>query len=166
MRLIRLASSTWHSFWLLIGGIVVLIWWVSVTWWFSRHDDDIWLVTFAKDKLHPPSFISWSDIHRVMTRFIFVCEVGRLGGIMWLWGADQLVLWIFNNEKANSTTCYLTRDHFRDMTHPILALNLVFIGNWLIYNLILMSSTYTTLNDKRSPPMTSNGKQRIFKYGA
>ena len=42
--------------------------------------------------------------------------------------------------------------HFRDMTHPILAFNLVFIGKWLIYNPLLMPSTYTTLNNKRFPP--------------
>ena len=30
--------------------------------------------------------------------------------------------------KTNWSTFYLTREHFRDMTQPISALNLVFIG--------------------------------------
>ena len=42
-----------------------------------------------------------------MTCLIFVCKVGKLGGNnldklqggMWLWGADQLVLWLFYDEK-------------------------------------------------------------------
>ena len=38
------------------------------------------LVTFAKAKLHPPSFILRSVIHRAMSRLIFVSEMGELGG--------------------------------------------------------------------------------------
>jgi hypothetical protein len=34
-----------------------------------------------------------------MTCLIFVGEVGELGGNMWLQGADQLVSWVFYNEK-------------------------------------------------------------------
>ena len=56
-------------------------------------------VNFRKVKLHRPSFIM-SVIHRAITRLIFVSKVGKLGGGnlsklgggMWLWGADQLVL--------------------------------------------------------------------------
>ena len=43
----------------------------------------------TKVKLHPPSFIIRSDIHQAMTHLIFVCEVGKLGGNIWLWGANQ-----------------------------------------------------------------------------
>ena len=32
--------------------------------------------------------------------------------------------------KSNLATLYLTCDHFRDMTQPILVLNLIFIGKW------------------------------------
>ena len=45
---------------------------------------DIVLVTFTRVKLHPPSSIMRSAIHRAMTRLIFVPEVGKLGGGMWL----------------------------------------------------------------------------------
>ena len=57
------------------------------------------LVLFLKPKLHPPSFTTRSTIHRVMTCLIFVGEVGKWGGNMWLWGAKKLVLWVFYNEK-------------------------------------------------------------------
>ena len=48
-----------------------------------------------------------SAIHQAMTHLIFVPEVGKLGvrnlgklgGGMWLQGANQLVLWVFYNEK-------------------------------------------------------------------
>ena len=42
------------------------------------------LVVFAKFKLHPQSCIMRNAIHRAMTRLIFVLEVGKLGGGMWL----------------------------------------------------------------------------------
>ena len=58
------------------------------------------LVTFAKVKLHQPFFMIKSVIHWAMTRLIFVFEVGKLGGNIWLGGANQLVLWIFYNEKT------------------------------------------------------------------
>ena len=68
-----------------------------------------------------------SAIHWAMTTLIFVPEVGKLGGGMWLWGANQLVLWVFYYErKKESVTIYLTRNHFRDTTQSILALNLTF----------------------------------------
>ena len=65
-----------------------------------------------------------------MACLILVPEVGKLGGGMCLRGTDQLVLWVIYNEKNNSATFYLRCDHFRDMTQPILASNLVFIGKW------------------------------------
>ena len=57
------------------------------------------LVTFTKIKLHPSSSIIRSDTHQFMTHLIFMSEVGKLGGGMWLWGAYQLVLWVFYNGK-------------------------------------------------------------------
>jgi hypothetical protein len=42
------------------------------------------LVTFAKIKLHPPSFINRSAIHRATTRLSFLGEVVKLGGSMWV----------------------------------------------------------------------------------
>jgi hypothetical protein len=53
--------------------------------------------------------------------------------------------------SSDSGTFYLIRDYFREMTQPILTINLVFIGNRSMKNLLVMSSTYTTLNDKRVP---------------
>ena len=41
----------------------------------------------------------------------FVPKVGKLGGNMWLRGADQLVLWVFYNERKKSAIIYLTCDH-------------------------------------------------------
>jgi hypothetical protein len=57
------------------------------------------LVTFAKIKLHPPSFIMRSAIHLAMTRLFFVIGVGKLGGGMWLLGAEPLGLWVSCNDK-------------------------------------------------------------------
>ena len=65
------------------------------------------LVTSAKVKLHPPSFIIRSVINQDMTHLIFEREVGKLrggdlcklGGGMWLRGANQLVLWVFPRMK-------------------------------------------------------------------
>ena len=110
------------------------------------------LVTFTKTKLHPPSFIIMSGIHQAMTRLIFVGKVGKLRGCMWLWGANQLVLWVLYNENPIQQHFIFTHNHFRDMTHSILALNLVFISKWPMSNMLMMSSTYTTLNDKRVSP--------------
>ena len=42
------------------------------------------LVTFAKVKLHLPSFIIRNAIHRALTRLVFVPEVGNLEGSMWV----------------------------------------------------------------------------------
>ena len=66
------------------------------------------LVTFTKVKLHPSSLIMRNAIHQAMTHLIFVPKVGKLGGgnlgklggNMSLWSADQLVLWVLYNEKA------------------------------------------------------------------
>ena len=88
------------------------------------------LVSFIVVKLHATSSIIRSAIHRAMTGLIFVSEVGKLEVGMWLWGGNQLVLWVFLQWKNNLATFYLTCDHFRDMTQVILALNLVFIDKW------------------------------------
>ena len=48
-----------------------------------------------------------SAIHWAMTHLIFVPEVdklgggnlGKLGGDMWMWGANQIILWVSYNEK-------------------------------------------------------------------
>ena len=85
-------------FWLLIGGTIALIWWVSNTWWFSRYHYDIFgLDTFQKIKPHPTSTIIRSAIHWAMTCLAFVGEVGKLWGKMSLWVANQLVFWVFYN---------------------------------------------------------------------
>ena len=55
-----------------------------------------------------------------------VHDVDELGGDMWLWGVDQVVWWDFVM-KNNSEIFYLTCDHFRDKTQPILAFKLVII---------------------------------------
>ena len=56
-------------------------------------------VTFVTIKLHPPSSVVRSAIHQAMTHLIFVAKPGKLGGGMWLWGADELVLRELCNEK-------------------------------------------------------------------
>jgi hypothetical protein len=119
------------------------------------------LVTFAKVKLNPPSSITRSVIHRAMTRLNFVGDVGKLRGGLCLWGADQLVLWLFYNEFVitNLATFYLTHDHFKDMTQPILPFNF-FIGKWPIWNLLMMSFTYTTLNGKKNSPYNTKLESR------
>ena len=68
------------------------------------------LITFIIVKLHPPSSIMKSAIHQAMTRFFFMSEIGKLGsdnlgelgGNMWLWGANQLVLCVFYDGKTIS----------------------------------------------------------------
>ena len=52
---------------------------------------------------------------------------------------------VFYIEKNHLATFYLTCDHFRDMTQPISAFNLVFVG------MTHVESAYSKLNDKRSP---------------
>ena len=79
------------------------------------------LVTFTQIKLHLPSYRIRSATLRALTHLNFVGEVAKLGGGMWLWGADQLVLW-----KASSTISYLTHDHFRDMTQVDIGIELGF----------------------------------------
>ena len=58
------------------------------------------LVTFVKVKPHPPSSIIKCAIHQALTLLIFVQEVGKLRCDMRLWGANQLVFWVFYNEKS------------------------------------------------------------------
>jgi hypothetical protein len=75
---------------------------------------------------------------------IFVLEVGiwacnnldKLGGGMWMWGANQLSIVGILYLKANSTTFYLRCDHFRDMTQLMLTSNLVFIHKRPINNFL------------------------------
>jgi len=54
----------------------------------SCHFHDIWVTHLRKVKLHPPSSIIRSTIHRAMTRLIFMHKVGKLEGGMCLWGAN------------------------------------------------------------------------------
>ena len=79
-------------------GTIALIWCVSNTWWFSRRIDDILVSHLCKSQTTPTILIMRSVIHRAMTRLVFVPKVGKLGCGMWLWGADQLELWVFYNE--------------------------------------------------------------------
>jgi hypothetical protein len=58
------------------------------------------LVTFSNIKLHSPSFMIRSAIHWAMASLIFADMVSKLGSDMWLWGANQLVLWVFYNKMA------------------------------------------------------------------
>ena len=39
-----------HMFFLLISGIVALVWWVSNKWWFSHRLDDIWVGHFGNSQ--------------------------------------------------------------------------------------------------------------------
>ena len=41
-----------------------------------------------------------SAIQQANTHVIFVPDVGKLGGGMWLRGANQLVMWVLCNEKT------------------------------------------------------------------
>lgn len=75
---------------------------------------------------------------------------GKSGRGMWLQGDNQL--WVFYNEKSIRQRFILTRDHFRVTTQPILTLLLVFIGKWLVKNLVSTLSTNTRLKNGKVPP--------------
>ena len=116
------ARSDTYS-WLLIGGIIALNGWVSNTWWFSCHLDDIWVshlhkhytttTIFHNHECGVGRFGFLSQKIYIIYIYIynhecyplsydtldFVGEVGKLGGIMCLWGVDQLALWVFYIEK-------------------------------------------------------------------
>ena len=62
---------------------------------FTRHFDDIGVSTGHNKECYPPSNDTLG----------FVPEVGKLGGT-WLWGANQLVSWVFYTEKKAN------RQHF------------------------------------------------------
>ena len=67
--------------------------------------------------------------------------------------------------KNESATFYLTCDHFRDVTQPILALNLVFIGKRPMKSLqMMLLSTYTNGTIEKSPPPynTTLGSRQSF----
>ena len=117
------------------------------------------LVTLAEFKLHPPSFIIMSATHWALTCLIVVGELGKLrgdnlgklGGAMWLWGVHQLVLWIFCSKKP-------VRQHFilpvatleTDTTNSGIPVGF----HWQMTHhveLLVMSSTHTTLNNGRVP---------------
>ena len=66
-------------------GKTLLIWYSQV----GRRA----LVTFTKAKVHSSSSIIRRVIYRAMTHLDFVHEVGKLGGGMWLWGANQLTVY-------------------------------------------------------------------------
>ena len=53
------------------------------------------LFTFIEVKLYPPSSIIRSAIHQVVTHLTFM----QISCDMWLWGVDQLVLWVFYTGK-------------------------------------------------------------------
>ena len=126
---------------------------MSCTRWFNCQHCDIWVGHLHKNQTTP---IIKSVVHQqTTTHLIFVGKVGKLGGNMWLWGVDQLVLWEIYTEKTNLVAIYLTHDHFRDMTQSIMTLDLDFITKQPMKNILMMSSTYTTLNNKRVPPLTS-----------
>ena len=116
------------NFWLPISTTIALIRWVSNTWRFSHRPDVIWVSHFRKSQttptiLHnqecyPPSYDTLefcapsgqSGRQHVVVRCRPICIVGIL------------------YSKTNLATIYLGCDHFRDMTQPILASNLVSIG--------------------------------------
>ena len=70
----------------------------------------------------------------------FVGEVGKLGGNnldklggdMWLWGADQFVLYVFYIEKPIRQQLIIPVTTLETWHNHYLALNLVFIGKWLM----------------------------------
>jgi hypothetical protein len=87
--------------------------------------------------IYPPSSIIRSVVHRAMTCLIFLGEVGKLGGNnfselgggMWLWGAGQLVLWVFYNKKPIRQHSILSMTTLETQHIQYLALNLVSMAN-------------------------------------
>ena len=72
----------------------------------------------CKSRTTPNISIIRSAIQWARTCLIFVHKVGKLGGGMWMWGADQLVvsiLWWIIIQQYSCLTC----DHLGDMTQPI-----------------------------------------------
>ena len=113
------------------------------------------LVTFTKVKLHPQL--------RVLSTEQYTLDFCAQGGQIRRQQLGQtrrghaVVRYLccgYSMTKTNSVTLYLTCDHFKDMTQPILALHLVFIGKWQMQNVLMMPSTYTILNIERVPPVT------------
>ena len=90
-------TPTPQLIWLLIGDTFVLIRWVSNLWWFSHCHDDIWIRHFCKSQTTP---IPLRVLSTELWHTWFLClRWANLGGNMWVWGANQLVVWIFYNEK-------------------------------------------------------------------
>jgi hypothetical protein len=99
MRLIWLAFWMGHLF-------VALNWWhnrsnwlVINTWWFFCHPNDIWVSCLCKKLTTSTILYNHECYPQSYDTLDFVGRVGKFGGGIWLWGVDQLVLWIFYNEK-------------------------------------------------------------------
>ena len=92
-------------FWLLINNIIVLIRWMSNTCRFSRHHDVIQVSHLCKNQT-TPTILHNQECYPPSNDTLDFCGLdGKLGGNMWLRGADQLVLWVSYNEK-------LVQQHF------------------------------------------------------
>ena len=121
------------------------------------------LFTFTIIKLHPSFFIIRSAIHQAMTHLILMGKVGKLKSNMWLWGADQLVLWVYYNEQPVQQPFFfynLTHDHFRRMTWSILALDLIFIDPCRIQKWCCPLTQHWTMEEFPPPKK----KHQIEKY--
>jgi hypothetical protein len=119
------------------------------------------LVAITKSKLHPLSSIIKSVAHWALTCLIFVGKVvktrgnnlGKLGGSMWLWGANQLVLWVSYNEKLAQQHFILLVTTLETWHNQYSHENLVFISKWLVWNMLVTLATYDIEQWKRPPPL-------------
>ena len=83
----------------MIGSAFALIRCVTYKCLFSHYLDDIWVSHLHENQTTLTIFHIMSATHGAKTCLIFVGNLCKLGGNMWLWGDDQFVLWVLYNEK-------------------------------------------------------------------
>jgi hypothetical protein len=153
----------WLAF--LVGYLLL-----TLKWWYNCFDLVGWvmhgdlavdliilgLITFTKVKLHPPSSIMKSAIHQNYDTLEFYTRGGQIRRwhvVVRCWPTYILgILW-----------WKIVRQHFilhvitlETWHNQILTLNLGSTDKQPMQNLLMMLSTYITLNDKRVPPSPPN----------
>ena len=85
-------------------------------WCGHSFSSSVWVNHLHEVKLHPPSSIVRNNIHQAMICLIFVPEVGKFGGGIWLWGANLYCGFFIMRKQCSNILSYMWQLYRHDRT--------------------------------------------------